>query len=154
MRSDDSSAMPRVGKRSATSSAMRSTPGPQATRLSGLAALRALLRDRQREAAVVAVEPLAEAVLDQPGRALRAFDAMAARAAQRQRRVAAPIEEQQRLLRPCASVSVIASTSAGDSQLPLSGGSLAQIDGCDLGHLDAGEAARQDDVAIAARCAR
>ena len=63
-----------------------------------LAALGALLGDRQREAAVVAVEPVAVAVLDQPGGALRAVDAVAAGAAERQRRIAAAVEEQQRLL--------------------------------------------------------
>ena len=40
----------------------------------------------------------AEAVLDQPGRAVRALEAMAAGAAEGQRRIAAPVEEQQRLL--------------------------------------------------------
>src|SRR4029077_10722044 len=49
-------------------------------------------------AAVMADQRAAEAVLDQPGRALRAFDAVPAGAAERERRIAAAIEEQQRLL--------------------------------------------------------
>src|SRR3954469_24709978 len=46
----------------------------------------------------MADELAAEAVLNQPGRALRALDALAAAPAQRDRRIAAAIEEQQRLL--------------------------------------------------------
>src|SRR5688500_6123015 len=48
-----------------------------------LAALGALFRDRQREAAVVAIEPLAIAMLDQPCGALRAIDAVTAGATER-----------------------------------------------------------------------
>jgi hypothetical protein len=55
-------------------------------------------RRRLDIAAVMADELATEAMLDQPGRALRAFDALAAGAAQRDRRIAAAIEEQQRLL--------------------------------------------------------
>ena len=61
-------------------------------------AFRAFGRMRHGEAAMVADELLAEAVIDQPGVAVRAGEAEAAGAAQRQRRVAAAIEEQQRLL--------------------------------------------------------
>ena len=61
----------------------------------GCSALRTLFGKRQREAAVVAIEAFLKAVLDQPRRALRTFDAVAAGAAQRQRRVSAPIKEQQ-----------------------------------------------------------
>ena len=49
-------------------------------------------------AAMMANERGAKSVLDQPGGAIGAFEAMSARSAQRQRRVAAPIEEQHRLL--------------------------------------------------------
>src|SRR4029079_14851944 len=52
----------------------------------------------RRKAAVMAAEPMPEAVLDQPRRALRTIDAVSAGAAQRERGVAAPVEEQQRLL--------------------------------------------------------
>ena len=47
---------------------------------------------------MVADQPLLEAVIDQPGVAIRALQAEAAGAAQRQRRIAAAVEEQQRLL--------------------------------------------------------
>src|SRR5579883_1825993 len=49
-------------------------------------------------AAMMADELTAEAVLDQPGRAIGTLEAMAAGAAQGQRRVAAAVEEEQRLL--------------------------------------------------------
>ena len=61
-------------------------------------AFRASRRMRHGEAAVVADELAAEAMIDQPGVAVRAREAEAAGAAQRQRRVAAAIEKQQRLL--------------------------------------------------------
>ena len=47
---------------------------------------------------MVADEPAPEAVIDQPGVAVRAGEAEAAGAAQRERRIAAAVEEQQRLL--------------------------------------------------------
>ncbi len=86
------------GNSSAASCSSRSTPGPTATKLSSVAALRALLRRRHREAAVMADQPPLEAVIDQPGVAVLARQAMAAGVAQRQRRKAAAVEEQQRLL--------------------------------------------------------
>ena len=43
-------------------------------------------------------EAVAEAMVDEPGRTLRALKAMAAAAAEREGRVATAIEEQQRLL--------------------------------------------------------
>ena len=49
-------------------------------------------------AAMVADELAAKTVLDQPARTVRALEAVAADAAERQRRVAAPVEEEQRLL--------------------------------------------------------
>ncbi len=48
--------------------------------------------------AVVALEAAHQAMLDQPGRAVRAFQPMAAAPAQGQRRIAAAVEEQHRLL--------------------------------------------------------
>ena len=62
------------------------------------AAFRAGVRALFVMAAMVADELAAKAVLDQPARAVRALEAMAADAAERQRRIAAPVEEQQRLL--------------------------------------------------------
>ena len=47
---------------------------------------------------MVADQPLAEAVIDQPGVAIRALQPEAAGAAERERRIAAAVEEQQRLL--------------------------------------------------------
>ena len=64
-------------------------------------ALRTRLRHRQREAAMMAVEPPAKTMLDEPRRALRTFDPMTARPAQRQRRITPAIEKQQRLLALC-----------------------------------------------------
>src|SRR6266702_3423207 len=57
-------------------------------------AVRAGLRPRHREAAMVTDQPLAEAVIDQPCVANGAGEAMAAGAAQGQWRIAAAIEEQ------------------------------------------------------------
>ena len=68
-------------------------------RLLGLT-LRTGMRPRHREAAVMTDQPLAKAVIDQPRIADVAGKAVTAGAAQRQRRIAAPIEEQQRLLAP------------------------------------------------------
>ena len=61
-------------------------------------AVRADMRARHREAAMMADQALAKTVIDQPGIADGAGEAMAAGAAQRQRRIAAAVEEQQRLL--------------------------------------------------------
>ncbi len=47
---------------------------------------------------MVAHEPPTEAVIDQPSVAVRAGEAISAIAAERERRKAAPVEEQQRLL--------------------------------------------------------
>ena len=72
-------------------------------------------------AAVMADERLAEAVLDQPGRAVRALEAMAAGAAQGQRRIAAPVEEQQRLFAAARGPPRCPATSRGASQRPRGG---------------------------------
>ena len=61
-------------------------------------AFRALVRQRHGEAAVMADEPPPEAVIHQPGVAVRAGQAEAAAAAERERRKAAAVEEQERLL--------------------------------------------------------
>src|SRR6202008_2741530 len=63
-------------------------------------AVRADMRTRHREAAVMADQALAKTVIDQPGIADGAGEAMAAGAAQSQRRIAPAIKEQQRLLAP------------------------------------------------------
>ena len=61
-------------------------------------AFRAFGRRRQRIAAVMADEPPPEAMIDQPGVAIRAMQAKAAGAAERERRIAAPVEKKERLL--------------------------------------------------------
>ena len=61
-------------------------------------AFRAVFRPPFDMAAMVAGQRAAEAVLDQPGGAVGALEAMAAAFAQGERRVAAAVEEQQRLL--------------------------------------------------------
>ena len=86
------------GNSAATSSAMRSTPGPQATRLSSLAAFGAGRGRRHDMAAMVAGQAVHQPVLDHPGGAIGALEAVAAGAAQGQRRKAAAVEEQQALL--------------------------------------------------------
>src|SRR5258708_27104201 len=63
-------------------------------------ALRTFLRRRRGEAAMMADELALEAVIDQPGVAVRTIEPEAAGAAERERRIAAAIEEQQGLLTP------------------------------------------------------
>ena len=53
---------------------------------------------RHDETAMVTLQLPAKAVLDQPGRAIRTAEPVAALTAQRQRRIAAAIKKQQRLL--------------------------------------------------------
>src|SRR5216683_1408070 len=62
------------------------------------AAARGPIRVSLAMTAMVALQAAVEAVLDQPCRAVGALQAEAAAAAQRQRRVAAPVQEQHRLL--------------------------------------------------------
>ena len=99
MRSLDSTMVRVSGNSACASSCSRSTPGPRRQ-----ARLRRTVRAgsgrRHREAAMMTDQPLAEAMIDQPGVADGAGEAMPAGAAQRQRRIAATIEEQQRLLAP------------------------------------------------------
>src|SRR5690606_30135513 len=64
----------------------------------GLTAFGTIVGRRSLVAAMVAGEPATEAMFDQPGAAVRALEAESAVPAQRERRVAAAVEEQQRLL--------------------------------------------------------
>src|SRR6185312_8152948 len=64
----------------------------------GGVALGAFRRRPHRESAVVAHKLSLETMIDQPGVAIRALQAEAARPAQRQGRVTAAIEKQERLL--------------------------------------------------------
>ncbi len=76
---------------------MRSTPGPAGHQRVDFAAAGAMVGLALDVAAEVAHQRAAEAVVDHPGRALAAGEAVPAGAAQRQGRVAAAVEEQQRL---------------------------------------------------------
>ena len=86
------------GKRTAASSARRSTPGPQAVSVSASWQFGQSFGAALDVAAMMADERRAEAVLDQPCGAIGTFEAVAAGPAQRQGSIAAPIEEQERLL--------------------------------------------------------
>ena len=88
----------RPGNSSAASCSSRSTPGPTGAKDSAASHFGHLLRQRHREAAVMADQPPPEAMIDQPGVAVRAGEPVAAAAAERERRIAAAVEEQQRLL--------------------------------------------------------
>ena len=72
--------------------------GPDRREAVGRAAFRALGGRRLGVAAVVALQPPLRPVLHQPGGAVRAAHPVAAVAAERQRRVAAAVQEQHRLL--------------------------------------------------------
>jgi hypothetical protein len=63
-----------------------------------IAALWTFLRDRQGETAMVTVEPVPIAMLNQPGGALGTVETVTTGTAQRQRSIAAPVEEQEALL--------------------------------------------------------
>ena len=100
-------------------------------------------------AAVMAGEPAAEAVLDQPGAAIGALEAEPAIAAQRQRRIAAAVEEQQRLFAAFQPF-----RDRRDQRFGEPGAAarllLRQIDGGDGGHLRSAEAARELDAGVGA----
>src|SRR5262245_10855751 len=65
------------------------------------AAFGTFLGNRHEGPAMMAFEPAPESVLDEPGRAVRALEAEAAFAAERDRRIAAAIKKQERLLATC-----------------------------------------------------
>ena len=79
-------------------------------------------------AAMMADERAAKAMLDQPRRAIRALKAMAAGAAESQRRIAAAVEEQQRLFAARQSL-LDAGDQAGRQPAPARRPLAAQIDG-------------------------
>ena len=97
---------------------------------------------------MVAVEPMPIAMLDQPGGALGAVETVAARPAQRQRRIAAPIEEQERLLTLLERLRHGAHQRRGQP-LVLCGGSLRMSIVTISGSLAPRKADGQFDVAIA-----
>ena len=97
----------------------------------------------------MADQPLAEAMIDQPGIADGAGEAMTAGTAQGQRRIAAAIEEQQRLLAPFDGVTDMLGEN-GRNEAAARRRLAAQIDRLDLRHVLAAEARRQHDALIAA----
>src|SRR5260370_39379953 len=106
------------------------------------------MRPRHREAAMMANETLTESVIDQPGIADGAGKAMPAGPAQRQRRVAATVEEQQRLLAPLDRRLDLRSEPWRD-KAAARGRLAAQIDRLDMGHLRTPEPRRQHHELIA-----
>ncbi len=86
------------GKRAVTSSAIRSTPGPTGDEAVRLLAFGAGVGRGHHMAAMMAGEAMDEPVLDHPGRAVRALETVPAMAAKGERRIAAPVEEEQGLL--------------------------------------------------------
>ena len=137
------------GNSSATSSAMRSTPGPAGDQAVLLAAFGAGLGRRHDVAAMVAGEPVHQPVLDHPRGAVGALEAMAAVAAQGQRREAAAVEEQQRLL---AALEIGFELRDQRRREPAAARRrvLRQVDRADVGQRRAGEALGQADFAVAA----
>ena len=102
---------------------------------------------------MVADELAAEAVIDQPGVAVRAGEAEAAGAAQRQRRIAAAVEEKQRLLAALDR----GLHRAGERRRDEAAGRralMAQIDRLDRRHALAAETLRQGEALDSGRAAR
>ena len=85
-------------------------------------------------AAMVAGEAVHQPVLDHPGGAVGALEAMAAVAAQGQRREAAAVEEQQRLL-AALEIGLELGDQARRQPAPARRRVLGQVDGADFGQL-------------------
>ena len=111
-------------------------------------AMRADVRPRHREAAMVTDQALAKSMIHQPGVADGAGKAMAAGAAQCQRRVAAAVEEQQRLFALLDRELNLFGERRRDEAAARRRGA-AQIDRLDMRHVLAAEARRQRDALIA-----
>src|SRR5690242_5690167 len=73
-------------------------PRTDCSKAIGRMTVRAFRRRRHRKAAVVTDQPPLEAMIDQPGIAIRTLQPESASPAQRERRIAATIEKQKRLL--------------------------------------------------------
>src|SRR5882762_706003 len=112
-------------------------------------AMRTDMRTRHREAAVMADQTLAKPVIDQPGIADRAGKAMPAGPAQCQRRVAAAVEEQQRLFAPLDRDLDMFGQRRRDEAATRRRGT-AQIDRLDMRHMLAAEPRWQHHALIAA----
>ncbi len=148
-KSDDSTSMRMSGKMQRRLLGQPLDARPAGGQRVGLVAGGADLRPRLDMAAVMADERGAEPVLDQPCGAVRALEPMAAGAAEGERRIAAPVEEQQRLLAALAR-----RLHAGDRLLrepPSARRPFApQVDRRDLGHGRCAEARGEPQPAIAA----
>ena len=103
-----------------------------------------------REAAMMADQPPPEAMIDQPGIAIRACEAMPAGAAQRERRIAAAIEEQQAPARRARARPAPLPPDAAQMKRPRGGPSRAQIDRFDRRQMLAAETLRQMQPRVAA----
>src|SRR3569623_2809768 len=113
------------------------------------AALRTHPRSFLLMAAMMAHQHAAKAMLDQPRVTIGTLILMPARAAARQWRIAAAIEEQQRLLATIARREHFACHPRRDP-LALLGRLLAHVERSDVGHAGLGEARGQHDVLVAA----
>ena len=98
---------------------------------------------------MMAEEDAAETMLDQPGRAVRALETMAAGPAEGERRVAAPVEEEKRLLllldRLCDR-----GEERRRQESAAFGRAGAEVDRGDFGQLRCGVAVGEDDPPVAA----
>ena len=113
-------------------------------------ALGAEARRRDDMAAMMAGQPLGQPMLDHPAGAIGALEAIAAMAAKRQRRIAAPVEEEQALLALGQHFLHRHHQRRRDPAAAL-GRIGQQVDALDIGHLRAAETGRQLDLAIAAK---
>ena len=96
---------------------------------------------------MMADQPLAKAVIDQPGIAIRGRQAMAAGAAEHQRRVAAAVKEQHRLLARSSAVSTLGQPRRDEAAAGRRW--RAQVDRLDMRHVLAAEPRRQLHALIA-----
>ena len=112
------------------------------------AALRAFLRRRHDVAAMVAGETVHQPVLDHPGGAVGALEAMPAVTAERERSEPTAVEEQQRLF-ATLKIGLKLADEFGREPATTRRGILRKVDGPDLGHRRARETLRQADFAIA-----
>ena len=117
-------------------------PGAAGDEAVGLPAFGAGRGRRGFVAAMVAGEAAGEAMLDQPGSAIGAFEAEPAVAAQRQRGIAAPVEEQQRLFPLVQPLGQFPRQPRGQPAAAL-GRVLGQVHGVDRGQFRRAEAAGQ-----------
>ncbi len=114
----------------------------------GSLAFRARRRPRREEAAVMAHQLALETVIDQPCIAIGAGEAKSAGAAQGERRIAAAVEEQQRLL-PAFQRDLDRPGQSRRDEAAARRALAGEIDRLDAGHVLAAEPLRQLQAAIA-----